>query len=320
MTELTNSQGLSGEIAIVPLRKWGRWLSAAVILILFGLLIFALSHAQIKWSDIPKFFTYDTMIKGLWGTALLAICCQTLGIVLGVIVAILRASRNPVMSWCAWLYIYIFRGIPTLLQLFIWFNLGLAFKTIGFPGIFSEPTISFMTPFVAALLGLGLNESAYYAEIVRAGFNSIDHGQVEAAKSIGMTPTKTMRRVILPQAMRVIIPPTGNDFINMIKATSLASVISYHELLLSAGNIYASNFEIMEALMAAALWYMVLVSIASLGQYYIEKRFGSDRSNPSSMTLGGSMRSRMGPGSFFRRFGLGGGGAPTDATGVGHVQ
>lgn len=305
MTELANSQGLSGEIAIVPLRKWGRWLSAAVILILFALLIFGLSHAKIHWADVPKFFTYKTMIRGLWGTALLAICCQALGIVLGVIVAVLRASKNPVMSWCAWLYIYIFRGIPTLLQLFIWFNLALAFKTVGIPHLFSWSTNSVMTPFAAALLGLGLNESAYYAEIVRAGFNSIDHGQVEAAKSIGMTPIKTMRRVIMPQAMRVIIPPTGNDFINMIKATSLASVISYHELLLSASNIYSANFEIMEALMSAALWYLVLVSVASIGQYYIERRFGSDRSNPTSMTLGRTMRSSMGPGGLFKRFAVG---------------
>ena len=162
-------------------------------------------------------------------------------------------------------------------------------------------------PFVAALLGLGLNESAYYAEIVRAGFNSVDHGQVEAAHSIGMTPSKTMRRVILPQAMRVIIPPTGNDFINMLKATSLASVISYKELLLAAGNIYSVNFRIMEALMSAALWYMVLVSVASIGQHFLEKRFGSDRSNPSSMALKKSWRESMKPGGMVKRFSLGGG-------------
>lgn len=303
---MLNTDGLDREIPIVPLRKWGRWVSAVLIVALGVALIFGLRHAQIKWGDIPKFFTYRTMIEGLFGTVVLAIACQGLGIILGVIVAILRASKNPVTSWCAWFYIYVFRGVPALLQLFIWFNLALAFKSIGIPGLFHVSTNTVMTPFVAALLGLGLNESAYYAEIVRAGFNSVEHGQVEAASSIGMTPGQTMRRVILPQAMRVIIPPTGNDFINMLKGTSLASVISYHELLLSASNIYSANFEIMEALMAAAVWYMILVSIASIGQYYIERRFGSDRSNPSSMTVRRSLRESLSPGKFLKRFGAGG--------------
>ncbi len=273
----------SGEMPIVPLRKWGRWVSAVVIVAVFVAFIASLRHAQIAWGDVPKFFTYHTMIQGLYQTILLTLACMATGIVLGVIIAIMRRSPNPVMSWLAWLYIYVFRGLPALLQLYIWFNLALAFKTIGVPGLFSVSTNTVISPFVAGVLGLGLNESAYYAEIVRAGFNSVDHGQVEAAASIGMRPSQTMRRVILPQAMRVIIPPTGNDFINMIKGTSLASVIGVHELLLSASNIYAANFRIMEALMSAALWYMVIVSIASVGQYFIEKRYAADRSNPASM-------------------------------------
>ena len=273
----------SGEMPIVPLRKWGRWVSAVVIVAVFVAFIASLRHAQIAWGDVPKFFTYHTMIQGLYQTILLTLACMATGIVLGVIIAIMRRSPNPVMSWLAWLYIYVFRGLPALLQLYIWFNLALAFKTIGVPGLFSVSTNTVISPFVAGVLGLGLNESAYYAEIVRAGFNSVDHGQVEAAASIGMRPSQTMRRVILPQAMRVIIPPTGNDFINMIKGTSLASVIGVHELLLSASNIYAANFRIMEALMSAALWYMVIVSIASVGQYFIEKRYAADRSNPAPM-------------------------------------
>jgi polar amino acid transport system permease protein len=306
LTEVTNSLGLDREIPIVPLRKWGRWVSAVIIGAAAVALVVGLSHAQIVWGDIPKFFSYRSMIDGMWRTVLLAFSAQGMGIVLGVLVAIMRRSKNPVASWLAWFYIYVFRGIPVLLGLFIWFNLALAFKTVGVPGIFSVSTNTVITPFVAALFGLGLNESAYYAEIVRAGFNSVDHGQVEAAHSIGMTPAKTMRRVILPQAMRVIIPPTGNDFINMLKATSLASVVSYQELLLAAGNIYSTNFRIMEALMAAALWYMILVSIASIGQYFIEKRFGSDRSDPSTMALKKSWRQSLRPGGMLRRFSVGG--------------
>jgi polar amino acid transport system permease protein len=308
LTEIKRPLDLSHEIPIVPLRNWGRWVSAVIIAAVAIAVIVGLSHAQIVWGDIPKFFTYRTMIKGMISTVELACACQGLGIVLGVVIAIMRRSKNPVMSWLAWFYIYVLRGVPALLLLFIFFNMALAFKTIGIPGMFSVSTNTVITPFVAALLGLGLNESAYYAEIVRAGFNSVDHGQVEAAHSIGMTPAKTMRRVILPQAMRVIIPPTGNDFIGMLKNTSLASVVGYQELLLAAGNIYSTNFRIMEALMSAALWYMVLVSIASIGQYFIEKRFGSDRSNPSSMTFKKSWRHSMSPASTLKRFGMGGGG------------
>ena len=294
-----DSSKFSGEIPIVPLRKWGRWVSAIIIVVIFVTLIVSLRHAQIVWGDVPKFFTYRTMIQGLYMTVLLTLACMATGIVLGVIVAIMRRSTNPVMSWMAWLYIYVFRGLPALLQLFIWYNLALAFKTIGIPGLFSVSTNTVMTSFVVGVLGLGLNESAYYAEIVRAGFNSVDHGQVEAAASIGMRPSQSMRRVILPQAMRVIIPPTGNDFINMIKGTSLASTIGVHELLLSSQNIYSANFRIMEALMSAALWYMVLVSVASIGQYFIEKKFAADRSNPASMKK--VMATSLNPNGFFRR-------------------
>ncbi len=299
MDELTELEKFSGEMPIVPLRKWGRWASAIIVVAAFVAFIVSLRHAQIAWGDVPKFFTYHTMIQGLYQTILLTIACMATGIILGVVIAIMRRSTNPVMSWLAWLYIYIFRGLPALLQLYIWFNLALAFKTIGIPGLVSISTNTVITPFVAGVLGLGLNESAYYAEIVRAGFNSVDHGQVEAAASIGMRPSQTMRRVILPQAMRVIIPPTGNDFINMIKGTSLASVIGVHELLLSASNIYAANFRIMEALMSAALWYMVIVSLASIGQYWIEKKYASDRSNPATMKK--VMGRSLNPNGFFRR-------------------
>ena len=267
---------------IVPLRHWGRWVSAVVVLAFVAAVLFGLSHADIKFRDVPTFFAYPVMIEGMWHTLVLAVACEGLGIVLGIVVAIFRSSKNPVASSTAWFYIWIFRGLPALLQLLIWYNLALAFKTVSIPGLFSVSTNSVMSPFVAALLGLGLNESAYMAEIVRAGFNSVDHGQVEAAYSIGMTPMKTMRRVILPQAMRVIIPPTGNDFINMIKGTSLASVISYLELLQASSNIYSHNLEVMEALLAAAIWYMILVTLATIGQHYVERAFGADRSNPGS--------------------------------------
>ncbi len=256
---------------IVPLRHWGRWVAAVAIVLIVLAVITVLGHADIAWHDVPKFFAYSIMLEGLWHTVVLAIVAQAAGITIGLAVAIMRRSSNPVASYSAAAYIWIFRGVPVLLQLLIWYNLALAFKVIGIPGLFSVSTNSVMSPFVAGLLGLGLNESAYMAEIIRAGFNSIDEGQIEAAHAIGMTPSRTLRRIILPQAMRVIIPPTGNDFINMLKETSLVSVISYVELIQAANNIASHNLEVMETLLAAAIWYMLLVTIASIGQHYLER-------------------------------------------------
>lgn len=258
-------------LPIVPLRHWGRWIAAVLIFLFVAAILYVLAKADIAYADVPKFFLFPIMLVGLWHTIILAIAAQSAGIAIGLVIAIMRRSENPV-AWCtAGFYIWIFRGVPVLLQLLIWYNLALAFKAVGVPGLFSISTNAVMTPFVAGLLGLGLNESAYMAEIIRAGFNSIDKGQIEAAHAIGMTPGKTLRRVILPQAMRVIIPPTGNDFINMLKETSLVSVISYTELIQAANNISSHNLEVMETLLAAAIWYMLLVTIASIGQHYVER-------------------------------------------------
>lgn len=283
---------MSEDLPIVPLRHWERWALAAVVVAALVALVGRLSHADIRFQDVPVFFTYPVMVTGMWHTLVLAVACQGLGVVLGVVVAIARSSKNPVLSSMAWAYIWVFRGVPALLQLLVWYNLALAFKTLGIPGVFQVSTNAVMSPFVAALLGLGLNESAYYAEIVRAGFNSVDPGQVEAAYSLGMTPGLTLRRVILPQALRVIIPPTGNDFINMLKETSLASVISYLELLQAASNIYSHNLEVMEALLAAAAWYMVLITLASMGQHYVERALatGGERGKSLRQRIADSLR------------------------------
>src|SRR5205085_1148469 len=188
-------------------------------------------------------------------------------------------------------YIWFFRGTPVLVQLFFWYNgLPLVFRTltIAIPfthvTLYSTPMTSFMTAFMAAFLGLALNEGAYMAEIVRAGIISVDEGQVEAAAALGMTSTLTLRRIVLPQAMRVIIPPTGNEFISMLKTTSLASTITYGELLRRASDIYSTNFEVVPLLVVASIWYLVLTTVASIGQYYIERRFARGRMRSPSET------------------------------------
>jgi polar amino acid transport system permease protein len=287
--DLAKAAPLTGqELPIVRLRHWGRWVSGAVVLALLGLLVAALAQAQISYESVPGFLGYEIILVGLLNTVLLAVAAQGAAIVIGVVIALMRRSANPVARWFAAGFIWLFRGLPVLLQILIWYNLALVFTYISIPLPFGgyllhEQTNVLITAFVAALLGLALNESAYMAEIVRAGLTSVDPGQVEAAKSIGMSPLLTLRRVVLPQAMRVIIPPTGNDFINMLKGTSMASVIGVTELIHAANNISSRNLLVMETLLAAAIWYMVVVTVAGIGQHYLERAFGAaDRAGAAS--------------------------------------
>jgi len=257
----------------VPRRYWGRYVSAGLILLFLAFLADAFAHGKIEWSFVGRFLTVPSIMFGLANTIIMSILAMALGVVLGVVIAIMRMSTNPVMRWVALGYVWLFRGMPAILQLLLWFNLALVFPTIGIHGVWEARMVDVMTPFVAALLGLGINQGAYSSEVVRAGLLSVDTGQYEAAKAIGMARLKALRRIILPQAMRVIIPPIGNEFISMVKLTSLASVIQYAEILHNAENIYYANSRVIELLIVAAIWYLVIVTILSLGQSQIEARF-----------------------------------------------
>jgi polar amino acid transport system permease protein len=254
-------------------RHIGRLVTAAVLLGALGLIIRAFANGQIDWKAVGQFLTWPTILAGLGNTIAMSVAAMAGGIALGVLAAIARGSPNPVLRTVAIFYAWLFRGTPLILQLLLWFNLALVFPVIGIPGIWTARAVVVMTPFVAALLGLALNEGAYVSEIVRAGMLSVDAGQHEAAKSIGMPYFMSLRRIILPQAMRVVVPPLGNQFISMIKMTSLASVIQYAELLHNAENIYYANAKVMELLIVAAFWYLVVVSVLSLGQSMLERRF-----------------------------------------------
>jgi len=272
-------------IRAVPVRHWGRWVSAIVVLAVLAWLVESAIRAHfIDFGEVHKWQFNSLILKGLWATIVLAVLAQAAGIVLGVIFAIMRLSKNPVMSGLAWIYIWFFRGTPVLVQLFFWFNgvpsvfhtltIAIPFTNIT---IYSTPMVSFMTPFMAAFLGLSLNEGAYMAEIVRAGIISVDEGQVHAAQALGMTSVLTTRRIVMPQAMRVIIPPTGNEFISMLKTSSLASAITYGELLRRAGDIYSTNLQVVPLLIVVSIWYLFLTTIATIGQYYVERRFARSR-------------------------------------------
>lgn len=272
----------------VPLTHWGRWVSAAVILLLLGALVYGASQGDISYRDIPYYLVSPIILQGLVGTIVLAVVAQVSAVVIGVVVALMRISANPVAQAFAAGYTWLFRGLPVLLQILLWYNLALIFPRlqVGIPFtdvVFVDvSTNAVMTTFIAAFLGLALNESAYMAEIVRAGLKSVDRGQIEAAQSIGETPAQRMARIVLPQAMRVIIPPTGNDFINMLKGTAMASVIGYVELIRAANNIASFNLQVMETLIAAAFWYMVIVSVASFGQYHLERTFDRQDRRPGT--------------------------------------
>ncbi|HEV7835421.1 MAG TPA: amino acid ABC transporter permease [Caballeronia sp.] len=264
----------------VPRRYYGRYLASVVILAIVAYIVVAFARGQIDWVVVGRFLTAKSILTGLGDTIVMTILAMALGIVLGVIVAIMRLSTNPVMQAVAHGYVWLFRGTPVILQLLLWFNLALVFPVMGIPGLFEFRTVDIMTPFLAALLGLGINQGAYTSEVVRAGLLSVDTGQYEAAKSIGMPKLQALRRVILPQAMRVIVPPIGNELIGMVKLTSLASVIQYAEMLHSAENIYYANARVIELLMVAGVWYLIIVTVLSLLQSRVERRFARGAGRP----------------------------------------
>ncbi|MFH8723851.1 amino acid ABC transporter permease [Streptomyces termitum] len=269
-------------IKAVPVRHYGRWVSGVVVVALLGWLVYAFSQGNIIWDTVWDKLFDASIIDGLANTVLISIASMALGLVLGIVFAVMRLSKNPVTGAVAWLYIWFFRGTPVYVQLLVWFNLALIFEYINLGPIYKNETVDVMQPFMVALLGLGLNEGAYMAEIVRAGIQSVDEGQTEAAHALGMSQTKTMRRIVLPQAMRVIVPPTGNEFINMLKTSSLVSAVQYTEVLRASSNIGSTAGAVMEMLFVASIWYLALTSVFSVGQYYLERRFarGSSRSLP----------------------------------------
>ncbi|MBI0435677.1 amino acid ABC transporter permease [Roseomonas sp. KE0001] len=256
----------------VPDRHWGRWLAVAVIVLLLAGLARAFAVGQIEWDFVGRFLTAPAIMTGLVNTIWMTFAAMGLGILLGVTAAVMRMSPNPVLQGVAMGYAWLFRGTPVILQLLLWFNIALIFPTLGF-GDWSMRTVDVMTPALAAFLGLGINQGAYTSEVIRAGMLSVDAGQYEAAKAIGMTRMKALRRIVFPQAMRVVIPPLGNEFIGMVKLTSLASVIQFAEILHAAQNIYYANSRVIELLIVAAIWYLVVVSILTPLQMLLERRF-----------------------------------------------
>lgn len=266
-------------INAVPLRHPWRWVTAALIIV--GLALFAYGAATNEaygWDTFAKYLFDQRISQAAWNTLQLTIFSMLLALVLGVALAVMRLSPNPVLKSVSWLYLWIFRGTPVYVQLVLWglvpviyknIQLGVPFGPTFFKFSLSEPNF-----FMLAILGLGLNEAAYMAEIIRAGISSVPEGQSEASTALGMSWWMTMRRTVLPQAMRVIIPPTGNEFIGMLKTTSLVAAVPFTKDLFGAQrNISAVIFEPVPLLMVASAWYLLVTSILMVGQHYLEEYF-----------------------------------------------
>lgn len=267
-------------IDAVPLRHPWRWVGAAAIIGLVGLFLYgAATNPAYGWATYRKYLFDHRVSEAAWNTLQLTFWAMLLGLVLGVILAVMRLSPNPILNSVSWVYLWIFRGTPVYVQLVFWglfptlyqkIQVGVPFGPTFFQLNMRDLSISF----ILAIIGLGLNEAAYMAEIIRAGISSVPEGQLEASTALGMSWWMTMRRVVLPQAMRVIIPPTGNELISMLKTTSLVTAVPYTlELYTRTRDISAVIFEPIPLLMVAASWYLAITSVLMVGQYYLEKHF-----------------------------------------------
>lgn len=264
-----------------PVPRPGRLVAAVVVLVLAAMAANALiTNDNFRWDIVWLYLRDVVVLRGVLWTLVLTFASMALAVVLAVTLAMMRRSDNPVMRWVSWLWIWFFRGTPIYTQLIFWGLLAVLYPRLSLgipfgPEFFTFRTDDVVTAFWAALLGLALNESAYLAEIMRAGLTSVDPGQAEAAKALGMKDAKIMRRVVLPQAMRVIVPPTGNETISMLKTTSLVVAVPFTlELTYATSAIGNRNFLPIPLLVIAALWYLLITSILMVGQHYLEQYYG----------------------------------------------
>ena len=278
------------KLVVVPQRHYALWIGTGVVLLILYVVIKAVAtNPAFGWPIAGGYLFHPSIMRGLGQTLVLTVTIMALSIVIGTLVAIMRLSPSRILNAFASAYIWFFRGAPALIQLIFWFNLSLLVRefslTLPFVGtIFSVKTNDVMTPFVSAVIALSLHEAGYMAEIIRAGIKSVPSGQTEAAGSLGMTHRQILRRITLPQAMRFIVPPTGNETINLLKTTSLVTFIAVNDLLYAAQSIYARTFETIPLLIVVAFWYLFVVTLLSIGQHFIEQYYGrSEQQRGESM-------------------------------------
>ncbi|MBH0244653.1 amino acid ABC transporter permease [Streptomyces cavourensis] len=254
---------------IVPVRRTGRWAAAVAVIILLALALNSvIRNEAFQWDMVLAYFGTATVLRGLWLTLWLTAVVMVLGFALGALLAVLRLSGNPVLQAVSWGYVWLFRSTPILVQLLFWFNIGALY-----PQILGVNTVTLLGPVSIAVIGLTLHEAAYAAEVVRGGILSVERGQVEAAQSLGLGPWRRFRRIVLPQAMRSIVPPAGNMLIGTLKGTSIVSIIAVQDLLYSVQLVYHRTYEVIPLLLVATLWYALVTSLLSIGQRYVERYY-----------------------------------------------
>ncbi|MEV0263236.1 amino acid ABC transporter permease [Streptomyces sp. NPDC050617] len=264
---------------VVPVRRTGQWIAAAVVILLLAMAANSVARNKaFQWDVVGAYFTSSSVLRGLGLTLWLTAVVMVAGFALGTLLAVMRLSANPVLNKVSWGYVWLFRSVPVLVQLLFWFNIGALYPTLGLgipwgPEFVSVHTVNLFGPTAVAVVGLTLHEAAYAAEVVRGGILSVEKGQLEAAQSLGLGRGRTLRRVVLPQAMRSIVPPAGNMLIGALKGTSIVSIIAVNDLLYSAQLVYHRTYQVIPMLLVATLWYVLVTSVLSVGQHYVERRY-----------------------------------------------
>ncbi|MFB7428147.1 amino acid ABC transporter permease [Streptomyces hydrogenans] len=275
-------------LQVVPARHYARWAAAVAVIVLVAQFVHGLATNPVwEWSVFRDYFLSETIVQAVWVTLQLTAYATVLGFLLGTVLAFMRLSRSPVLRTVAWSYIWIFRSIPMIVQLVFWFNLSALYERLGVgipfgPVFWSVDSNSLIGTIGAAVIGLTLHQAAYAAEIVRGGVIAVDHGQLEAAAALGIPRLRQIRRIVLPQAMRAILPTAGNEIIGLLKGTSVVYVMAIGELFYQVQVIYGRNGRVIPLLLVATAWYVLLTSLLSVAQYYVERRFarGADRTPP----------------------------------------
>ncbi|WP_405903864.1 amino acid ABC transporter permease [Streptomyces sp. NBC_00656] len=256
-------------LRIVPVRRTGQWAAAAAVLVLLALALNSvIRNDAFQWGVVGDYFTTTAVLRGLGLTLWLTALVMALGFALGTLLAVLRLSANRVLQAVGWGYVWLFRSTPILVQLLFWFNIGALY-----PEILGVRTVNLLGPITVAVVGLTLHEAAYAAEVVRGGILSVERGQLEAAQSLGLGPWRRLYRIVLPQAMRSIVPPAGNMLIGTLKGTSIVSIIAVQDLLYSVQLVYHRTYQVIPLLLVATLWYVVVTSLLSVGQHYVERYY-----------------------------------------------
>jgi polar amino acid transport system permease protein len=279
------------DVKPIALPQIGHWIGGAALVVLAIVFLQVLvTNKNMQWSVVAEYLFNPAILAGLGMTLLLTFLAMVIGLAIGIVLAIMRLSASRVFQAVSWGWIWFFRGVPPLVQMIFWYNLSLLLPEISIgipfdgPKLVSWNTNDLITPFSAAIMGLAFTESAYAAEMIRAGIQAVNVGQTEAAATLGMTRSQSLRRIVLPQALRIVIPPIGNDTISMLKFTSLVSVLALPDLLYSAQMVYSRTYQTVPLLLVATIWYLVLTTILTIVEHAVEQRLKSERHDGSKRT------------------------------------